>query len=161
MSITVVEENLSANAHFRIEPCISCPIAGYLIVSPQPPASSLSELSPDVLASLGPTLATATRVIEEIVRPERVYCLLFAEETRSVHFHLFPRADWLLSRYARAHPGDPGVSGPRLLDWARQTFRSPVGSDYHQTTQAILREIARNIQPCAAANRAQSPSLGR
>jgi diadenosine tetraphosphate (Ap4A) HIT family hydrolase len=126
VSRTVVEENLCANAHFRIEPCIRCPIAGYLIVSPQPPASSLSELSPNVLASLGPTLATATRVIEEIVRPERVYCLLFAEETRSVDFHLFPRADWLFSRYARAHPDDPGISGPRLLDWARRTFRSPL-----------------------------------
>jgi diadenosine tetraphosphate (Ap4A) HIT family hydrolase len=85
-----------ANGHFRVEPCISCPIVGYLIVSPQAPVSSLSELSSSAQALLGPTLAASTRAIETVVQPERVYCLLFAEETRSVHFHLFPRTKWLL-----------------------------------------------------------------
>ena len=139
------ESNVCGNAHFRIEPCVSCPIAGYLIVSHQVPVLSLSQLSSDARASLGSTLAAATHAIEIVVRPERVYCLLFAEETRSVHFHLFPRTDWLLSQYGRAHPGDEQVSGPRLLDWARQTFRSPVSADYHPITQAILRAISRNI----------------
>jgi diadenosine tetraphosphate (Ap4A) HIT family hydrolase len=139
------ESNVCGNAHFRIEPCVSCPIAGYLIVSPQVPVLSLSQLSSDAQASLGSTLAAATHAIEVVVRPERVYCLLFAEETRSVHFHLFPRTDWLSSRYARAHPSDEQVSGPRLLDWARQTFRPPVSADYHQVTQAILRAISPNI----------------
>ena len=133
------------NAHFRIEPCSSCPIVGYFIVSPRVPVSSLSQLSSEAQASLGSTLAAVTRAIEVVVRPKRVYCLLFAEETPSVHFHLFPRADWLLSQYARCHPADGQISGPRLLDWARQTFRSSVSADYHQTTQAILRAIDRNI----------------
>jgi diadenosine tetraphosphate (Ap4A) HIT family hydrolase len=139
------ETSACSNAHFRIEPCVSCPIAGYFIVSPRVPVSSLSQLCSEAQASLGPTLAAVTRAIEVVVRPKRVYCLLFAEETPSVHFHLFPRADWLLSQYARCHPTDGQISGPRLLDWARQTFRSPVSADYHQTTQAILRAIDRNI----------------
>ncbi len=142
---TTADISVCANAHFQIEPCLSCPTAGYLIVSPRVSVSSLSQLSSDAQASLGFTLAAATRAIEVIVRPERVYCLLFAEETHSVHFHLFPRSGWLLSQYARAHPSDRKVSGPRLLDWARQTFRSPISADYHQTTQAILRAIGRNI----------------
>ncbi len=137
--------DVCANAHFRVGPCVSCPIAGYLIVTPRVSVSSLSQLSSDAQASLGPTLAAATRAIEDVVRPERVYCLLFAEETRAVHFHLFPRTDSLLSRYAQSHPGDDEVSGPRLLDWTRQTFRSPVGDDYQQITQAILHAIGRNI----------------
>jgi diadenosine tetraphosphate (Ap4A) HIT family hydrolase len=126
------------NAHFRIEPCSSCPIDGYLIVSPRVQVSSLSELSRDAQNALGPTLAAATRAIESVVRPRRVYCALFAEETGSVHFHLFPRTDWLLFSYSRAHPEDTEVSGPRLLDWARSTFRDPVTSDYQQVTQAIF-----------------------
>jgi diadenosine tetraphosphate (Ap4A) HIT family hydrolase len=142
---TIPETNAHANAHFRVEPCVTCPIAGYLIVSPQVSVSSLSQLPPGAQASLGPTLAAATRAIEVVVRPELVYCLLFAEETRSVHFHLFPRTNWILSRYARSHPGGRQVSGPRLLDWARQTFRSPVSADYNQVTQAIFREIGSNI----------------
>jgi diadenosine tetraphosphate (Ap4A) HIT family hydrolase len=126
------------NAHFRIEPCSSCFIAGYLIVSPRVQVSSLPELSADAQNALGVTLAAATRAIETVVRPRRVYCALFAEETGSVHFHLFPRTDWLLSSYSRALPEDTEVSGPRLLRWARSTFRGPTTSDYQQATQAIL-----------------------
>ena len=77
------------SAYFRVEPCVTCFIPGYLIVTPKLPTASLSELERGALASLGPTLAAATRAIEVVVRPERVYCALFAEETRSIHFHLF------------------------------------------------------------------------
>jgi diadenosine tetraphosphate (Ap4A) HIT family hydrolase len=141
----IPEPNVYTNAHFRIEPCVSCPIAGYLIVSPRVAVPSLSQLSSDAQYSLGATLAAATRAIEAVIRPDRVYCLLFAEETPSVHFHLFPRAEWLLSHYMRSHPTEIEISGPRLLDWAHRTFRSPLSDDYQQTTRAIFRAIDRNI----------------
>ena len=137
----VHKRDVVLNAHFRIEPCSSCPIPGYLIVSPQVQVSSLTELAPHAQNALGVTLAAATRAIESVVRPRRVYCALFAEETGSVHFHLFPRTDWLLSSYSRAHPEDTVVSGPRLLDWARRTFREPVTNDYQQITKAIFRAL--------------------
>jgi diadenosine tetraphosphate (Ap4A) HIT family hydrolase len=135
---------LYTNCHFCVEPCVTCFVPGYLIVTPQLPAASLSDLESDALASLGPTLAAATRAIELVIRPERIYCALFAEETRAVHFHLLPRAAWLLSQYAAAHPTDHEISGPRLLDWARHTFHHPLSSDYTETVQAIFRELDRN-----------------
>jgi diadenosine tetraphosphate (Ap4A) HIT family hydrolase len=141
----IPKQELVLNAHFRIEPCSSCFIAGYLIVSPRVQVSSLEELSPDAQKALGVTLAAATRAIESVVRPRRVYCALFAEETGSVHFHLFPRTDWLLSSYSRAHPEDSVVSGPRLLDWARSIFREPVTDDYQQITDAIFHALHQSI----------------
>jgi diadenosine tetraphosphate (Ap4A) HIT family hydrolase len=131
------------NDYFVIEPCRTCPIAGYLIVSPIVPALSLSELRREALDSLGATLAAATRAIETVIHPERIYCALFAEETHSVHFHLFPRSRWLLSSYARAHQVDRDVSGPQLFDWARHTFHSP-HPDYDQLIEAIFRELTPN-----------------
>jgi diadenosine tetraphosphate (Ap4A) HIT family hydrolase len=136
----VPKRNVWANAHFRVEPCASCPIAGYLIVSPRVRVSSLADLSSDAQDALGRTLAAATRAIESVARPQRVYCALFAEESGSVHFHLFPRSDSLLSSYSRAHPEDRDISGPRLLDWARSTFHHPA-VDYDQTTEAIFRVL--------------------
>lgn len=130
-----------ANANFWVEPCATCFIPGYLIVTPQPPAASLSELDRGALAFLGPTLAVATRAIEVVIRPERVYCALFAEATRSIHFHLFPRTGWLLSQYGAAHPADREISGPQLLDWARRTFHRPISTNYTETVQAIFREL--------------------
>ncbi len=145
-----VKESISGspvytNGHFCVEPCVTCFVPGYLIVTPQLPAASLSDLQRDALASLGPTLAAVTRAIEVVIRPERVYCALFAEETRSVHFHLFPRSAWLLSQYATANPADHEISGPRLLDWARRTFHHPLSSDYTETVQAIFRELHHNV----------------
>src|SRR5437764_7535304 len=119
----IAKRNTFMNAHFRIEPCASCPIPGYLIVSPRVQVSSLAELSPDAQAALGATFVAATRTIEAVVHPQRVYCALFAEETRSVHFHLFPRSEWLLLSYSRAHPEDTEISGPRLMDWHAEGFR--------------------------------------
>ena len=129
------------NTHFRIVPCASCCIAGYLIVSPRVGVSSLAELSPDAQDTLGVTLAAGTRAIESVVHPRRVYCALFAEETGSVHFHLFPRSDWLVSSYFRAHPEEADISGPRLLDWARSTFRDPPTDDYDRITEEIFRVL--------------------
>ena len=147
MKQNIPESLVYKNGHFCIEPCLTCFVPGYLIVSPQLPAASLSELGSEALASLGPTLAAATRAIELVVRPERVYCALFAEEMRLVHFHLFPRSAWLLSQYAAAHPAEHEISGPRLLDWARRTFHHPISSDYTEIVQLIFRELDRNAPP--------------
>ena len=129
------------NAYFCVEPCVTCFVPGYLIVTPQRPTASLSELGHGALVFLGPTLAAATRAIEIVIRPQRVYCALFAEETRSIHFHLFPRTAWLLSQYAAAHPADRAISGPRLLDWARRTFHRPISINYTETVQTIFRQL--------------------
>jgi diadenosine tetraphosphate (Ap4A) HIT family hydrolase len=142
---SISESPAYTNGYFCVEPCLTCFVPGYLIVTPELPAASLSELERDALASLGPMLAAATRAIEVVIRPQRVYCALFSEETHSVHFHLFPRSAWLLSQYTSAHPADREISGPRLLDWARRTFHHPLSSDYTETVQAIFRELKRKV----------------
>jgi diadenosine tetraphosphate (Ap4A) HIT family hydrolase len=115
-----------ANEHFSVEACNTCYIPGYLIVIPRDAVESLSQMNPSALASLGPTLAAVTAAIQAVVRPQRVYCALFSEQTRTVHFHLFPRTEWLTAKYLAAHPDDIEISGPRLMDWARRMFQKPI-----------------------------------
>ena len=85
-------------------------------------------MNPAALAALGPTLAMATAAIETVVRPQRVYCALFSEETRAVHFHLFPRTGWLTEKYFNTHSHETEISGPRLMDWARERFKSELAA---------------------------------
>jgi diadenosine tetraphosphate (Ap4A) HIT family hydrolase len=87
---------------------------------------SLSRMNPAALASLGPTLALITQAIEEVVPAQRVYCALFSEQTPAIHFHLFPRTEWLTANYFAAHPRETEISGPQLMDWARRTFHKPI-----------------------------------
>ncbi len=133
-----------ANQHFTVEPCRTCAAPGYLIVGSKKPAASLADLNAEALAALGPTLALATRAIEAVVRPERVYCALFAEQTRHVHFHLFPRTTELARQFLARHPQDAEISGPRLMDWARRTFQPPAaGSD--EVTEKIRTFCKNNV----------------
>jgi len=42
---------------------------------------------------MGPTLATAARAIQEVIKPERIYLMSFAEHNRHVHMSMVPRGD--------------------------------------------------------------------
>ncbi len=50
--------------------------------------------------------------------------VVLGEVDRRLHFHLFPRTEWLLREYLRVHPQawNKAVSGPALFEWARQAF---------------------------------------
>ena len=129
---------LFANAHFIVDACRTCYIPGYLLLKPRDAVGSLSQMNPAALASLGLTLAMLTAAIEAIVQPLRVYCVLFSEQTRVVHFHLFPRTKWLTAKYFAAHPNETEISGPQLMDWARRSFHTPIsGSDRDETLERI------------------------
>jgi diadenosine tetraphosphate (Ap4A) HIT family hydrolase len=135
-----------ANEHFTVEACSTCYIPGYLIVMPRDAVESLSQMTPAALASLGATLAVVTAAIQAVVQPQRVYCTLFSEQTRVVHFHLFPRTAWLTAKYFAAHSNDTEISGPRLMDWARRMFQKPIiGMDRDE----ILEKIRAQIMPTA------------
>lgn len=108
---------------FRVEHCQSCPIPGYLIVAQRGQSTSLAQMSAEALQALGPALARATDMIEKAVNPLNVYCAKFGEEDRSVHFHLFPRTEWISRKYRDIFGPGEIIHGPHLLDWARDTFR--------------------------------------
>jgi diadenosine tetraphosphate (Ap4A) HIT family hydrolase len=100
-------------------------------------------MKPAALASLGPTLAVITAAIEAVVRPERVYCTLFSEEARDIHFHLFPRTEWLTAKYFAAHPHESQISGPQLMDWALRTFQEPIsGMSRDETSEKIRTRLS-------------------
>lgn len=94
----ISESLVYENGHFCIEPCLTCFVPGYLIVSPQLPAASLSELGSEALASLGHTLAAATRAIRTL-KHDRVYanrisldCVSYGtEETTNAYFEFVLR----------------------------------------------------------------------
>ncbi|HTJ00574.1 MAG TPA: hypothetical protein VL527_16960 [Dongiaceae bacterium] len=117
-----------------------------MIVIPRVTVMSLAEMSAAAVTALGPLLARTTRAIETVVRPERVYCALFAESERRVHFHLLPRTAWLAAQYAVAYPEAAGISGPLLFEWARRTFNQPIpGQNREEVNGAIRRLLAAEI----------------
>jgi hypothetical protein len=78
------------SAYFCVEPCVTCFIPGYLIVTPKLPTASLSELERGALAFLGPTLAAATPAIEVVVRPDVSIALSLLRRRALFIFIFFP-----------------------------------------------------------------------
>lgn len=143
---------IAQTTHFRVDHCGDCMVPGYLIVSARSPVCSLSGLSAPAAAELGGVLARATRGIEAVVAPERVYCARFGEESEAVHFHLFPRTERLAEQYRRDAPSAAsGISGPLLLDWARGAFR--------KVDQPA--EVVRAVEACVSRLREAWQAAGR
>lgn len=64
---------------------------GELIVKPRRHCESLSELTREEAAALGPVLRSAIAALERAVVAERIYAVSFNERIRHVHFLLLPR----------------------------------------------------------------------
>ena len=111
------------DALFSLEQSAECAISGYLILRLKGAETGMAELKADRAKALGDLLARAVRAVEAAVGAERVYVLSFCEVDTRLHFHLFPRTDWLLKEYFKANDCDADpVNGPRLFEWARKTF---------------------------------------
>ena len=113
------------NRAYRIEHSTAFVLPGYLFVVPQTDVMSLSELSAEALALLGPTLALAVKAVEEVVHPINVYCAKFGESLTPLHFHILPRTSWLTEAYHQHFPYLTSISGPILLDWVNTDFVRP------------------------------------
>lgn len=110
------------NEHFKAERAIGCVVPGYLVVSAKAPATSVAKLERAAAECLGPTLARITEAIEDVLSPEVVYCARFGEETRQLHFHLFPRSARLEEEYRLAQRHSGPLDGPLVLCWARDRY---------------------------------------
>jgi diadenosine tetraphosphate (Ap4A) HIT family hydrolase len=135
-----------SDAHFVIEQCRDCAIAGYLIVSPLRSATAIDKLDNETLARLGLVLARAVKAVERAVSPLRVYCAQFGEQDTSVHFHIFPRTKVVTEAFLTEYPAQRGlIHGPMFLDWARETFKTDAGSSILKPSIDQLRHIISHV----------------
>ncbi len=67
---------------------------GWLIAKPLRHVTSLAELTDSETSALGPLLRRIAGALDQVLRPVKVYSVLFAEAEgfAHIHFHLIPRA---------------------------------------------------------------------
>jgi diadenosine tetraphosphate (Ap4A) HIT family hydrolase len=111
--------------YFQVTHCADCLVPGYLIVSSSAPVLLLADLSKNAQRELGTVLAKATGAIQLVISPVKIYCAQFGEETKELHFHVFPRTLEITTRFFTAFPTQRDlIHGPVLLDWARSEYRA-------------------------------------
>ncbi len=134
------------NEYFQLQPCYTCPLPGYLILSAKVPSDAIQDMPEAALSALGPTLAVISRSIQAVLIPERIYTTLFCEAQTGVHFHIFPRTVWLREAYLAHYSAEKLIDGPRLLSWARRTFTQVIPEfDPEPTNRAIQEQLTRRF----------------
>lgn len=66
-------------------------IGGWLVIAVRRHIKSLTELSENEMASLGPVLVSASRALVEVVGCERTYVVEFSEAMPHLHFNVVAR----------------------------------------------------------------------
>jgi|SRR5687767_9076383 diadenosine tetraphosphate (Ap4A) HIT family hydrolase len=132
--------NIFQSPHFTVAHGASPTVPGYLIVTTRGGEKSLSAMKPEAQTELGVVLAKATRLIEETVRPERVYCARFGEEVETIHFHLFPRTREMMDAYRKT--GGP-VNALLIFEWCRKNLGVDADSPAVRDVIERMRRLAR------------------
>ena len=71
-------------------------IPGYLILFPRRHVEFYHDLSNEEREKLSSIMQSCSKVLTSLDEVERMYIVSLGEETRHVHFHLFPRYTWML-----------------------------------------------------------------
>ena len=111
---------------------------GELIIKLRRHCESLSELTREEAASLGPVLRAAVRGIERVVRPERVYIASYGERVRHLHFFLLPRTRSLPAGHVTSDVYRRGRS--LLRQW--RVLRNPTTSARAEAADRIRNDEA-------------------
>lgn len=127
------------NAHYLVEQCYSCNIPGYLFLSIKSNPMEMSKLSYAEIANLGTMLHRCHQVVNSAIKPHKIYIGSFGEETKIVHFHIFPRTEEITTAYRNMHAKDDKlIDGPHLLSWARKHYRAEKEDVLQHTKEKCL-----------------------
>ena len=131
---------ISEDEYYQIEHCDTVAVAGYLIVTPKLKVNSLPDLPVQHQDKLGSKLSLAVRIVNQVVKPQKIYCALFAEESNHIHFHVFPRSGELTKRYLAKYPEHSNlIHGPIVLDWARTEYRKSKNEVWDDVSNIVLK----------------------
>lgn len=129
--------------HFTVSQANGYRIPGYVIVCSKSPCTSVAELTPEQGTELARCLANAEELIQQIIKPERIYILKFGEANPRVHFHVFPRTRRITEAYLGEVLDKTPYSGARIIDWAWHHHETLGFTDVE--IEAFVKDAKRNI----------------
>ena len=131
---------LYKNQFFNVALALDALIPGYLIIRPNRKLEKFTELNIEEQLAFAGTVSICENIIEEIINPERIYLLNFAEIDRNLHFHIFPRSKELGEEFKLIHKQEQ-INGPFLFQWARQEFNEKKLGEYDKLISKLKQKF--------------------
>jgi diadenosine tetraphosphate (Ap4A) HIT family hydrolase len=91
---------------WRLSTSFIAPVVGFSYLEPRRHIPHITDLDGPEAATLGPTLARVTRLLERETRADLIYVLVFGERVAHLHFNLAPHPD------GDALTGGSGLANP-------------------------------------------------
>lgn len=124
--------------NFKIEQSQECLLPGYVILFVKKPCTILANLNPKHAQQLMQIIQTTQQIIQQIIKPEKIYLCSFCEINPQLHYHIFPRTLEITRQYISANQlnSDTNIDGLKLLSWAKSKYKTPLSNQ----ERAILHE---------------------
>ncbi|MHB1285494.1 MAG: HIT family protein [Leptospirales bacterium] len=97
-------------------------LPGYLVLATVRHLEGLDGLTERETDSIGRVQQKAARAIQALPDVRKVYLSSFGEVCPHLHFHLFPRTDWMLEDASSWTDGE--IDGPRIFDLYRKKLKT-------------------------------------
>jgi diadenosine tetraphosphate (Ap4A) HIT family hydrolase len=105
------------SAHFRLSQSYDFCFPGYMFVECLSGVRRMNDFGPGESEELAYVLKLGERLLDLLIRPERIYVLKFGESDDRIHFHLIPRTAELLKSYLDDRQESSPYNGALITAW--------------------------------------------
>lgn len=110
-------------------------LEGWLVICPRRHVEAIDELNEEELGSIGALLSGVSSALRAVVRCEKTYVILFAEQQgfAHLHFHVVPRMSWFTSE----------DRGPKVFKFLRASEEEQVPRQRRDQLAIEIRQLLR------------------
>jgi len=112
-------------------------IPGYVILSSLRHVTAFEQLDLQELNRLSVILQSTIQKLKQILSVDKVYICSFCEETEHIHFHLFPRYDWMLNIKDAYVEGK--FDGAKLFSYIRNEYKT--STDQVSSNEKVIKVV--------------------
>ncbi len=116
-------------------------IPGYVILSPLKHVTIWEQLDLQELNKLTAILHLTLQNLKQILLVDKIYICNFGEQTEHIHFHLFPRYDWMLNIKDAYTEGK--FDGAKLFSYMRNKYKT--STDQVSSNKKVI-EVVDNLR---------------
>lgn len=123
-------------------------LPGYFILAPRQHITDYAEISDNVASQLIKMTKTVVKILQEQHEAKKVYQCCFGELTPHIHFHLFPRYEWMQSIKEICDHGI--IDGAKLFSFVRQKYAVNNNQEKQKSLLNFVNAVKKEVENACA-----------
>jgi diadenosine tetraphosphate (Ap4A) HIT family hydrolase len=151
-----MQPEIFRTTHWTVQQCTDVAVPGYVLIVANGCSTTLADMPHPAMEQLAALLPRVLRAVEAAVSPERIYVRMFGESKSALHFHIFPRMDWMQELISeKLSESEPTLDGAALFSRVRRLLSRPSDLEREEprmerAATEIRRLLLDNVSRCSA-----------